>query len=163
MSQNCAEQAPARYVVGYCFSPDMSAVALIEKLKPEWQKGKLNGVGGKVEAGETPQEAMAREFEEEAGVSIDPSSWYHFHTERFTAPQEHHRGQIPGAIVYHLAVLAYNAEWPKVRTMEKEKIFKLNFPLRDTDTCRLIYNLPYLIPMAAILLAQPPENRPAVI
>lgn len=42
-------------------------VLMIEKLKPEWQKGKLNGVGGKVEPNELVLEAMAREFAEEAG------------------------------------------------------------------------------------------------
>ena len=36
-----------------------------------WQKGKLNGVGGHIELGETPHEAMEREFLEEAGLNID--------------------------------------------------------------------------------------------
>jgi 8-oxo-dGTP pyrophosphatase MutT (NUDIX family) len=29
-------------------------VLLIEKQKPAWQRGKLNGVGGKIEPGENP-------------------------------------------------------------------------------------------------------------
>lgn len=64
-----------RYVVGFVFTPDRDRVVLIEKLRPAWQKGRLNGVGGKIEAGETPLDAMVREFEEETGVYIDPSSW----------------------------------------------------------------------------------------
>lgn len=59
------------YVVG--FLHDGSHVALIEKKRPEWQKGRLNGIGGHIEQGEMPIEAMRREFHEEADLAID--SW----------------------------------------------------------------------------------------
>jgi 8-oxo-dGTP diphosphatase len=58
------------YVCGFLFSVDRSRVLLIRKRKPVWQAGKLNGVGGKIEAGETPLQAMVREFEEEAGLRL---------------------------------------------------------------------------------------------
>jgi 8-oxo-dGTP pyrophosphatase MutT (NUDIX family) len=54
-----------RYVVGFLFSEDESRVLLVWKNRPAWQDGKLNGVGGKIEAGETPLQAMEREFKEE--------------------------------------------------------------------------------------------------
>jgi 8-oxo-dGTP diphosphatase len=57
------------YVAGFLF--DNGQVALIQKNKPEWQKYKLNGIGGKIELGETPHEAMVREFYEETGCRID--------------------------------------------------------------------------------------------
>ena len=56
------------YVAGFMFSEDYNQVALIIKNRPEWQKGKANGIGGRVESGETPHEAMIREFEEETGM-----------------------------------------------------------------------------------------------
>jgi len=60
-----------RYVVGFVFHSDNShQVLLINKLRPDWQKGKLNGVGGKIENGETPVEAMRREFKEETGIYL---------------------------------------------------------------------------------------------
>ena len=58
------------YVVGFLFNPDMTEVVLIKKNRPDWQKGLLNGVGGKIESGEDPITAMIREFKEETGVEI---------------------------------------------------------------------------------------------
>ena len=40
---------------------------LVVKEKPEWQRGRLNLPGGKIEAGETPEDAALRELEEETG------------------------------------------------------------------------------------------------
>ncbi len=62
-----------RYVVGYLFNDDGTAVMLIRKEKPKWQAGCLNGIGGKVEDGECPAKAIEREFLEETGVPCD--SW----------------------------------------------------------------------------------------
>jgi 8-oxo-dGTP diphosphatase len=59
------------YSCGFLFSPDRARVLFIRKNRPTWQAGRLNGVGGKLEAGETPLDAMRREFWEEAGVRID--------------------------------------------------------------------------------------------
>lgn len=58
------------YSCGFLFSPDRARVLFIRKNRPSWQAGKLNGLGGKLEAGETPLDAMRREFWEEAGVKI---------------------------------------------------------------------------------------------
>jgi 8-oxo-dGTP diphosphatase len=65
------------YVCGFLFSPDRSRVLLIRKNRPAWQAGKLNGVGGKIEPGETPHQAMVREFREEAGVDLPEPRWQH--------------------------------------------------------------------------------------
>ena len=65
------------YVVGFAFSEDKRRVLLVKKKRPEWQKGALNGIGGKIEEGEdteTPYIAMHRETKEETGLVLD---WYH--------------------------------------------------------------------------------------
>jgi 8-oxo-dGTP diphosphatase len=59
-----------RYVAGFLFSENGSSVALVLKRRPSWQAGKLNGIGGKVEEGESVPSAMEREFREEAGVDF---------------------------------------------------------------------------------------------
>lgn len=64
------------YVVGLLFDPSRKFVALIRKARPDWQRGFLNGIGGKLEPGEKPGEAMAREFKEETGVAV--ASWEEF-------------------------------------------------------------------------------------
>lgn len=66
------------YVVGFLFGPNCDQVALIEKKKPAWQEGLLNGIGGKVESGERKEDAMIREFREETGVHC--TVWRHFAT-----------------------------------------------------------------------------------
>lgn len=68
--------AGARYVVGFMFNPAEDAVLLIRKTHPEWQAGKLNGIGGMIEDGEFPAEAMRRDFLEEVG--IDHADWRQF-------------------------------------------------------------------------------------
>lgn len=65
------------YVVGFAFTHD-DHVALIRKKRPEWQKGLLNGVGGKIEKGEMAHEAMVREFKEETGIDTTLGQWVWF-------------------------------------------------------------------------------------
>lgn len=68
-----------RMVVGFMFCG--VHVLLVNKQKPKWQKGLWNGVGGKVEDGETPVFAMPREFLEETGIKTTQDYWTHFGTE----------------------------------------------------------------------------------
>jgi 8-oxo-dGTP diphosphatase len=64
------------FVVGFAFNTQRDTVALIEKQRPEWQRGKLNGIGGAVEPTDKSfHAAMAREFQEETGVWIPPDKW----------------------------------------------------------------------------------------
>ena len=68
-----------RYVVGLLFGlGDAGRVALIEKRRPAWMAGRLNGIGGKIEPGEPADQAMRREFREEAGLDIE--DWQPFLT-----------------------------------------------------------------------------------
>jgi 8-oxo-dGTP diphosphatase len=64
-----------QYTVGFAFT-DRSEVLLIHKLKgPAAVRGRLNGIGGKVEPGETFLECVVREFEEETGLQIPGDRW----------------------------------------------------------------------------------------
>lgn len=65
------------YVAGFLFSSEH--VLLVRKEQPSWQKGMLNGIGGKQELKETPIAAMIREFYEETKTEI--IDWRQFCTE----------------------------------------------------------------------------------
>lgn len=65
----------SNFVLGFAFDVKTGGVVLIRKTHPEWQAGKLNGIGGRIEPGEQPLQAMVREFEEETGVTTDPTQW----------------------------------------------------------------------------------------
>lgn len=58
-------------VVGFPFDSKSEHVLLIEKKRPIWQKDHINGIGGRMESGETPFQAMVREFKEETGQMVE--------------------------------------------------------------------------------------------
>jgi 8-oxo-dGTP diphosphatase len=60
-----------RYSVGFLFNQNAACVALISKKRPEWQCGLWNGIGGHIEEGEAPIDAMVREFYEETGQHVE--------------------------------------------------------------------------------------------
>ncbi len=64
---------PIHYVVGFLWSADGQVLMRLktEQSSEPSQAGTWNGLGGKVEKGETPHAAMLREFEEELELSED--------------------------------------------------------------------------------------------
>lgn len=118
------------YVLGFLFTKDERVVWLIRKNKPEWQAGKLNGIGGKVELNELPLDAMRREFKEEAGLTIDDWKWYATITADHTSYE-----------VY----CYYSFSDEKPQTMTDEVVTR--WPV-FTSASSIIPNLNWLIPMA---------------
>lgn len=60
-----------KYTVGFIFTADLKQVLLIHKNAPDWQKGKINGLGGKMEQGESSLNCFVRELAEESGINIE--------------------------------------------------------------------------------------------
>lgn len=125
-----------RYVAGFLFDLDAAEVVLIKKRRPRWQAGRLNGVGGHIEPGETSAEAMRREFREEAGLDID--TWEHFATvcdegaERFSV--EFFRAFVPACTLL------------EAKAQTDERIYRLpTQPLAGA----VLPNLRWLVPLAA--------------
>jgi 8-oxo-dGTP diphosphatase len=116
------------YVAGFLFGKD-DTVWLIKKTKPDWQKGKLNGIGGKVEEGEFPIQAMQREFIEEAALDISSWTWFLALTDDST---------------YRVDFFyAFSNDTPI--TMTDEEIFQVNWKELPEN---IIPNLNWIIPMA---------------
>jgi 8-oxo-dGTP diphosphatase len=98
----------AQYTLGFVFNHRIghggvhappTQVLLIQKAKPAWQAGRMNGLGGKLEKGESFAQCGAREVEEESrrpgaaagergAIDVAPEEWRHF-------------GVLRGAEVYH--------------------------------------------------------------
>jgi 8-oxo-dGTP diphosphatase len=133
------------WVVGFLFDDDAEQVILVRKNRPEWQAGKLNGVGGKVELGERIYAAMEREFREETGVSfIDKDRaigipWQHFLS--LTWEQ---------GIVHFFRAFAPRATLDECVTVTDEVIVSCSIRrLLTVGTFRPIPNLLWLVPLAA--------------
>jgi len=124
-----------KYVLAFVFDEYRESIILVKKTSPEWQKGLLNGVGGKIEKDEQPINAMVREFKEETGKLTDVQDWEYF-------------GRIP--TVYEGIIHLFT-------TSLSEELYYA--PFTGTDDCYLyspdqlkrepiIPNLKWLIPMA---------------
>lgn len=121
-----------RYVAGLMFSEDKMSLAMVLKNRPAWQAGLFNAIGGKIEEGEDPATAMAREFLEETGVATAPTDW------------EHHlrlEGQDFEVIFYKM----FSDKVFEAKTMESEDIHRVS-PYQLPQN--IIFNLRWIIPMA---------------
>lgn len=125
------------YVLGFLFNHDDTEVVLIRKQRPDWAAGLLNGIGGKIEKGETGQEAMAREFDEEAGVWIVATGW-----------REFGRLICPGhwEVLLFESRLADIAPRDVVRTTTDEEVTVVN--MRELSAWPLVPSINWMIPMA---------------
>jgi 8-oxo-dGTP diphosphatase len=123
------------YVAGFYFWRD--EMLLVRKHTPSWQSGKLNAIGGKVEAGENSVLAMRREFREETG--IDVGGWNLFcqeTTENYS--------------VYFFRLTADgDGERPVVQPENNVGEFLFWLPvLMSADSSEVIGNLHWLVPLA---------------
>lgn len=138
------------YVVGFAFDY-LRRVWLIRKNRPEWQAGKLNGIGGKIEPNETSIEAMSREFMEEAGVLVPIKRWRLFHRETW----------LSGNSVDFFVTELRHDQRPIERTDEKLVCLGWRQLTQwEWADINVMYNLPYLVPMAYIYLYEDPANLP---
>lgn len=114
------------------FRNNRTEVALIHKKHPAWQAGYLNGIGGKIESGEPPFEAMCREFWEEAGCST--FEWLRFAR---TSWEE-------GFVDYFVC----ESDGAEISTQTDEEVDWI--AVSDLPKLKVIPNLTWVIPMALL-------------
>lgn len=138
------------YVVGFGFCrpyagensntvcADKVYTILLEKVNPAWQRGRLNGPGGKIEAGESALSAMVREYEEEVGLSVPPSNWTPFC--ELAHPNE-------WRVMFFRAWIT-RRQFEMAHGLEAEAVIKVTTDLSLLPDERIMPNLRWLIPMA---------------
>lgn len=138
------------YCLGFAFDipqpeanvyPYGANVALIRKIKPMWQAGHLNGIGGLIEekdrgpgvgASRVGLNAMVREFEEETGLETHCEDWKHFHT------MGSEEWQVECFRAFHMPLYELRSE-----TEEEVVIVEV-----DKLPESVLFNLRWLIPLA---------------
>src|SRR5688572_2581496 len=123
------------YVLAVCYRLHKEEILLVLKDRPASQAGRFNCVGGKIEEGETPLEAVIREVKEESG--------YNFAAEPKLIGQMLDNksqifcfyGQVKGPLV------------PQPREGETEKVEWFNWYQIKEDP-RVIPNLKVIVPLA---------------
>lgn len=124
-----------RMVAGFLFREN--SVLLVQKEKPSWQRGLLNGIGGEVASGELPLAAMDREFREETSYQ-HKLDWRHFVTEY----------EPFGAVVYFYTARAdppaISYRWPLLND-SRELLHWIHVSSR-LNHC--VGNLKWMIPLA---------------
>lgn len=124
------------FVLGFAFNADHSKVVLIQKNRPEFQKGKCNGVGGKIEGGEFATSAMSREFEEETGVTVPKENWELFlHME------------CEGSVIYCYKTILPDIQQCQTKTDERIWITNTKLMMGEMDNL-YVSNVKWLILMA---------------
>lgn len=116
-------------VLGFIFTPNFQKVLLIHKNRPDWQKGKLNGLGGKLNPKETKEDGIQREVQEESSLII--SQW------KFLGTLENNED-----LVYVLSTV-YGGRLEDALTTTDEKV---DWYLVDNLPKNIHSNLSWLIP-----------------
>jgi 8-oxo-dGTP diphosphatase len=129
---------PGRYVLGFMFNLEGDCVVLMEKKRPAFQVGMLNGVGGKVNEGETPEVAMARECLEETGIKTLWDDWRHVAT-------------LASAGHYEVEVFACRSEvWKTARQMTDEAVYLTSTVVSHG---KVVSDCRWLIPLCLAVLS----------
>lgn len=136
-----------RYCLGFAFDSELKHVCLIRKLRPDWQKGKLNGIGGHLEGAEGGKIGMSREFKEETGVEVEPNRWKPL--TMITMLDSVNK------IWCYYTVLNI-PEFEHVKTQTDEEVVK--YHLQALKYHKYIPNLDWLIPLAYHMHTNPNEH-----
>ena len=128
------------YVLICVVQPFSNNIIFVMKKRPEWQKGKFNLVGGKIEEGENEEQAALRELKEETGYK--PHKNY---------PNLIKSGVLEnkdGSKVYCFKAIVdvFEKLHPTPGEGETELIKWCNWGLMKTDN-RLINNLRIIVPL----------------
>lgn len=145
------------YVATLAFKRNQSMVAMVRKTRgPAILHGKWNGIGGKIDLGESPVGAAIRELHEEAGIVVQKDDMVSIEHQRFNilTTEECH--------VYWYAVNVPNGtEMPDANDVgELLKWVPTNWLSHLGCPIATSPNIEYLVPKAVTFLRKDPLDRP---
>lgn len=139
---------PVNYVLGFAFSFEtdqdlaeyIPTFLLIEKQRPDWQAGLLNGIGGKIEPlrDSSPLTAMRREFREECGLETSEGDWEQII--RFHLPT--------GGMAYCFRAFLEWEQFSRACTTTDEPVKRFKANSLEFLRHRMLPNVPWLIELA---------------
>ncbi len=146
------------YVLGFVFekeshASDTPCVLLILKQRPAIQKGKYNGIGGKIEKSDRlPMLAMRREFVEETGIG------------EFLDFKEYGKIQFEDSLIYLFTAWGDNLEAAQNKEGETEipTVFPISYLDHFARCGRILENVPVLV-CAAYTYLQERDSRKILI
>ena len=136
--------APMNYCLGFLTDASGTQVLLMEKRRPSWQAGRLNGIGGKVEEGEDALGAMRRECQEETG--LDVLEWAPLEAISFEGGQVH---------VFHA-----QADLDLARSTTDEPVRKVSLSDAIQGRSPLVDEVQTILTKVQALLLEPRSARP---
>ena len=143
--------------VGLMFDEDLNHVALVKKINPTWQHGKLNGIGGKVNEGESFLLAQIREFFEKTGIIH--FDWKHV-GELTTKLQDPHNPVSAGEAnqVQFFVARTHKVYSVTTRTDEEVSVFLYD----DLVKSDIVSDINYILPHARRMLQVEDMNNEVV-
>jgi 8-oxo-dGTP diphosphatase len=128
-------QKSANYVVGLDMDLVHNRIALIHKAPGRINGDLLNGPGGEIRPGESPEGAMAREYFEETGVLV--IDWTHFASRRFPTTD------VTVYFFYHIGQTCF-----QVSTQTEEYVAHYRMDILQQEPHLIVPDLDWLVPMA---------------
>lgn len=143
MNKKSNQKLELPYTIGFCILHD-TVLMLHRKFQPN--QNLWNGIGGKIDSGETPDEGIAREVMEEAHLDVNKAKSIKF------------VGIVTWAVVQdesnnHKGMYAYIIEfsnpvgWKNKNTEEGLLEWKSYDWVINKDNQEVVDNLPYLLPL----------------
>ena len=155
-----------RFVATLGFSRGGHLLAMVKKntQKLPHLNGKWNGIGGKMEIGESPVGAAMREFTEETGITVAKDEMVFVEHQRFINGILGGTRCVGDEIYWYAIMLPWNTYLPSHNDVREELGWLgLHHGRVETgwDESRLCPNLDYLVPKALVFLRTPYLDRPA--